>query len=231
MKSTTFIAILLTLLTLLLIVGAAALFLLQGRQDMQTDALLLQSEIEGQNQTIAELQTTAAAREMALATAEAAVATRDAALAENQSVLATRETELAESESTAAAMAATLEAKEEAQAPLVEIVSPQLGAVVTTDTALQVIVVGLSVQGVKRLDLAVGTRSFEIPGNGEAYDVFNRSIPGLMPGTLVITATMTTDDSQTVQDSVRIVVRRAEPPQESNDTQGRPSAPVADLAR
>lgn len=221
MKSTTFIAILLTLLTLLLVTGATIIFLFQGRQEIQNQVMDLQSDIEQQERTFAELQTTAAAREMVLATSEAALTTTEAALNENQGVLATREAAFAALEAAQEDAAATAEAQppERDEPPIVEIVSPQLGADVTADAVLQIIVVGLSTDGIERLDLMVGDRTFEHEAEGETYRVFNRGVPNLSPGTLRITATLTTGANETVEDTVRVLVRSVEPEQNSNDTQ------------
>lgn len=232
MKSTTFIAILLTLLTLLLVTGATIIFLVQGRQAMQNQVLDLQSDIEQQERTFAELQTTAAAREMVLATSEAARETSEAAFNESQTLLATREAALAELEAAQEEAAATVEAQPtpREEPPIVEIISPQLGTDVTADSVLQIIVVGLSTDGIERLDLMVGDRAFEHEADGETYRVFNRGVPNLSPGALRITATLTTGADETVEDSVRVLVRSAEPEQDgNNDTQGSISAPAAAL--
>ncbi len=242
MKSTTFIAVLLTLLSLLLIVGATTLFLVQDRQEMQTDAFLMQAEIEGHNQTIIQLQTTAAAREMMLATSEALVTTRDAEVSQSESFIATQQAELEqqqttlnELEDTLSGLEATLEAERALvsdESPLVQIVSPLNGAVVTTDNSLEILVVGGYSQGVDNVSILVGDRpSFTIQDNGEAFRLYQHSVPGLSAGLLVITATLTTVDNQTVSDRVRITVRDSEPQQDSNGTQGSVSWFVADLPR
>ena len=231
MKSTAFIATLLTLLTLLLVVGAAALFLLQGWQKLQTDTRLLQSEVEGHNQTIVVLQTTAAAREMALATSGASLTTRDSELGQSQSLLATREVELEQGQAMLNDLAATLEAERELvseEPPLLEIISPLNGAVITTDDALQILIAGGYSQGIDSLSIFVGDRSpTTIQNNGDAFRLFRHNVPGLVPGQLAITATLTTADNQTVSDRVRITVRSPEPQQD--DTQGLISSPLADL--
>lgn len=229
MKSTTFIAILLTLLTLLLVTGAAVIFLLQGRGAMQSQMLELQRDVEQQERTFAELQTTAAAREMVLSTSEAARATTETALDENQALLATREAQVAELEAAQEEARATAEAEPTPrdEAPIVEIVSPQPGVDITADSALQIIVVGLSTDGIEGLELMVGDRSFEHDADGETYRVFSRGVPNLTPGTLVITATLTTGANDLVQDSVRVLVRGGEPEPNGTDTEGSLSAPAA----
>lgn len=232
MKSTTFIAILLTLLTLLLVTGAAVIFLIQGQGAMQDQVLDLQGDIEQQERTFAELQTTAAAREMVLATSEAALETTEAELDESQALLATREAALAELEAAQEAEAATAEAEPTArdEPSTVEIVSPQPGADITTDSALQIIVVGFSLDGIERLELMVGDRSqpFEHEADGETHIIFTRGVPNLSAGTLRITATLTTSANETVQDTVRVLVRDVEPEPDSDDTEGAILAPVAD---
>ena len=238
MKSTTFVAILLTLLTLLLVTGATVFFLWQGRQDMQRDVGLQQSEIEGQKQTIAQLQTTAAAREMGLATHEAAQATseavqatRDMELAQMQGLLATREAELAQVQAEAADALATFQAQQEVGdgPPPLEILHPAFGASVNTDTLLPVIVVGSAADGISRMEVVVGdqepiVREF---ANGETYYVFRRTISDLESGELVITATLTTGNNRTVQDSVRLFVNDTGIEEDGNGTQGLLGATVA----
>lgn len=232
MKSTTFIAILLTLLTLLLVTGAAIIFLIQGRGAMQDQVLDLRSDIEQQERTFAELQTTAAAREMVLATGEAARATTEAALDESQALLATREAELAEVE--AAQQEATATAEAEPTRPeepsTVEIVSPQPGADITTGSALQIIVVGFSTEGIEQLELMVSDRSqpFEHEADGERHVIFTRGVPNLTAGALSITATLTTGANETVQDTVRVLVRDSAPEPDGNDgEEAAMPAPVA----
>lgn len=229
MKSTTFIAILLTLLTLLLVTGATAIFLIQGRGATQSQMLELQGDIEQQERTFAELQTTAAAREMVLATSEAALETSEAELNESRALLATREAELAELEAAQEDATATAEAEptRRDEPPVVEIVSPQPGVNITTDSALQLIIVGLSIDGIDRLDLMVGDRPFVLEADGETYRVFRRGVPNLTPGTLRITATLTTGSNETVQDTIRVLVREAEPEPNGNGTEGAILAPVA----
>lgn len=230
MKSTSFIAILLTLITLLLVTGAAALFLWQGQQDLQRDIQLQQSEIQGHTTTINDLQTTAAAREMALATSEAGLATRDSELLAGQSLLATRDAELAEALATPDVTPTTTpsEAPPADGPPPLEIIHPTEGAIFTTEANLQVVAIGYAPEGLARMELAVGERApfeqtFE---DGDTYFVFRRTVFNLQPGTLFITATITTIDDETETASVRVIVREAAEPQDGN-TQGWRSAPVA----
>lgn len=229
MKSTTFIAILLTLLTLLLVTGAAVIFLIQGQGAMQDQVLDLQGDIEQQERTFAELQTTAAAREMVLATSEAALETTEAELDESEALLATREAALAELEAAQEEATATAEAEPTArdEPSTVEIVSPQPGADITTDSALQIIVVGFSLDGIERLDLIVGDRLFEHEAEGETHVIFTRGVPNLTAGTLRITATLSTGANEMVQATARVLVRDAEPEPDSNETEAAISAAVA----
>lgn len=232
MKTTTFIAILLTLITLLLVTAAATFFLWQGHQDLRRDIQLQQSEIEGHTTTINDLQTTAAAREMALATGEAALATRDAELSESQAALATREGELAEAlatlEVTVTPDATATTASESPVAdgpPQVEIVYPTMGTIVTTDTRLPVIAMGFASEGITRMELVVGDRppaevTFD---DGRTFYIFRRTALNLQEGTLFITATITTSENVTETTSVGITINGVE--QEEGSTQGFYSAP------
>lgn len=214
MKSTSFIAVLLTLLMLLLVTGAAAWFLFQGRADFERDMQLQQTELEGHVQTINDLQTTAAAREMVIATGEAQAATRDAQLSESEALLATREAELEAALATTAApepkpTLATEPAGSDGP-PRLEIINPLFGATVTTDATLPVIIIASAEEGMEQLELVVGDRPpvSETFSEGETYAVFRRSIFNLDPGALVITATLTTAE-ETESTSVRIFVQDA----------------------
>lgn len=233
MKTTTFIAILLTLITLLLVTGAAAFFLWQGHQDLQRDMQLQQSEIEGLTTTINDLQTTAAAREMALATGEAALATRDAELSDSQASLATREAELAEAlatpEVTATPEATATPTSESSLVdgpPRLEIVHPTFGLIVNTETNLQVIAIGYAPEGIMGMELLVGDRQpFQVEFSDiDSYHVFRRNVSELEPGPLFITATVTTTNDVTETTSIRIFVEEAE---QDVGAQGLRSAPVA----
>ena len=216
MKSTTFIAILLTFLMLLLVAVAAAFFLWQGQQDLRSDLQLQQAEINGQEQMINELQNTAAAREMAQSTDEARVTALETELLGAQDQLATRDAELAEA-------LATLQAEPEATntpdaqpapgqgPPPLEILFPTFGTTVSSDANLPIIVIAAAAEGIANIEVQVGDRPplIETLDDDPSFAVFQRNIFNLQSGQLNITATVTTADGDREETSVRIFVNEA----------------------
>lgn len=234
MKQTSIIATLLTLLSLLLVAGAAVVFLLQGRQELRTDILLLESEIEGQNQMMAQIQTTAAAREMALSTSQALLSTSEIQRATSEALVATRENELAQSQQALDDLAATHEAVLQAQSvdpPWIDIVSPESDDVVDAETSLEIEVIASHRQGLQDLRLEVGPHAITFQGNGDTFRLFPHTTSPLEPGALTITATVTAANEQTASDVVSITVR-PRPDEDEQDAQSRwLLLPVAALPR
>ena len=240
MKSTTFVAVLLVLLSLLLVIGAATLFLLQGRRTLLEETESLESQLQSQNMTHSQLQTTVDAQ-------AAALQTQEASLSQSLLQLATRDAQLTEAQTAAEAATqgaaqATLEAtptpepqvQEEGGPPVLDILSPTNGVSVASDSPIPLIVVAFTSMGVERIEVEISDRQETLTesGNGETYAVMNRRVFDPMPGPLTITATLTTIDSQSIHRSIQILVNSpAEPNGTEDDTQGLLSAPVADLRR
>ncbi len=213
MKSTTFIALLLTLLMLLLVTGAAALFLWQGHRDLQSDVTRLELEVEGQMQEMNNLQTTAAAREMVIATAQAQATVLAAQAAEAEALLATREAELAEALATPAATARPTAGVEAGNGPpRLEILYPAFGTTIASDVNVLVIVIAAAEEGIASIEVQAGDRPplSELFDDGETFAVFRRSFFNLEPGPRNITATLTTADGVSEETSIRIFVSEAQ---------------------
>lgn len=210
MKSTTFIAILLTFLMLLLVTGAAAFFLWQGQQDLQTELQLQQAELNSRVQTVNELQTTAAAREMDRATSEATIAGLEAQIVQAGAQLATSQAELA------TAQAATPEAVETPTAqpgpvsgpPQLQILYPKQFASVTSDVGLLVIVIASTDQGISSVAVQLGERQPQVKTyDGATFAIYEHSFPNIEAGTLEITAVMTSTTGTTEDTSLRVTVQ------------------------
>lgn len=231
MKQTGIIASLLTLLSLLLVVSAAVVFLFQGRQELRQENVRLQAEIADQNRTISQVQSTAAAREMVLVTSQSRAATREVLVATNQAqaataeaMLATRENELAQSRLAIEELeevAATREAEmatRSAELPEVSIIRPLPETVISEDDALEIFVIAGHPEGIDYLRIVVGDRPVNFQGDGEAYRVFDYRATLLSPGPLTITATITSTNQLTANDVVRVTVGGEQPSE--GDTQG-----------
>lgn len=94
MKNATFIAILLTLIMLLLVVGAAAIFLQQGREELVDEQATLTAELAGLKATLADresdivvLQSQAESQGPTLASSEAQLQTRSAEIEANEATI------------------------------------------------------------------------------------------------------------------------------------------------
>lgn len=238
MKQTGIIASLLTLLSLLLVVSAAVVFLYQGRQELQRERVRLEGELAEQNRTISQIQSTAVAREMALVTGESRLATSEALATRNEALaatsaalLSTREAELAQSQLALEQLRATREAElatRRLQPPLVSIIRPLPDTVVPEDASLEIFVAGGHPQGIDHLRIVVGDRPVTFQDNGESYRIFDYRVTLLPPGPLTITATITGANQVTASDVVNVTVRGEEPAQGDTDTQGlRALPPVA----
>ncbi|HSM57539.1 MAG TPA: OmpH family outer membrane protein [Candidatus Sulfomarinibacteraceae bacterium] len=199
MKQTSIIAALLTFFSLLLVLGAAVFFLYQGRQELQQHITALQDDLEGQQQSLSEFQTTAAARDMALSTAQALLATREAELV-------TRDEAMEQLQATREAELATRAHEEAGEAPLVRIVQPADGEEFTADVTLEVIVVAGHRDGMRSLRLEVGARDVTFQNNGDDFRIFSHRVLTLPEGQLPITATVTSATGVTASHVVNVVV-------------------------
>lgn len=230
MKSTTFIAVLLTLLSLLLIVGATALFLFQGRRELLNEINGLQDSILERDSNLDQLRVTVEAQESELQT-------RQATLDQSLLQLGARQNDLEEAQAALEALQATraAETPPATSMPVVDILSPTGGISVSSDSELTLIVVAFAADGVERIDVEIGDNlgAFAQASDGEPYVVMRRLVSDLTPGNLTITATLTTSANQIQRSSIQIVVTEAtpEPVETPEATQSLLAAPVAALRR
>ena len=203
MKSTTFIAISLTLLMLLLVLVGALTFLWQDRQETVAETTRLYEERMSVAATATIVRSYLTAREEGLATAqsEGTAAAIDLAQARstNLALEGTREGLLAE-RSILATRAASLEAVL-LQPPSVAIIAPRPGAAVfpERDGDEEPIVVAAShPQGIRALRLTLGAQQEQFAADGEPFRVFTYTLPSpLAPGIYTVTATITASNNLT----------------------------------
>lgn len=213
MKSISIIAALLTFFSFLLILAAAVLFLLQGRQELRATIFDLQEEVRAQNQSINQFQSTAAARDMLLSTTQAQLSTAEA-------VLSTREAELAQSQEALDNLQATQTAEASASAgelPLVEILQPEDGARIAAGDPLELLIAGGHPDGIDNLQLEIGGRTFTLQNNasqsgGDNYRLFSHRVLSPTPGLLIITATLTSNSNLSASSVVSVTVQEEPTP-------------------
>ncbi|MFW6070264.1 MAG: hypothetical protein ACOC9X_04375 [bacterium] len=199
MKRTSIVAVFLTLFSLLLVLGAAVFFLFQGRQELQQEITELHGDLEGQQESLSEFQTTAAARDMALSTAQALLSTREAELV-------TRDAAWEQLQTTREAELATRASEESGDVPLVRIVQPVDGQEFGAEDTLEVIVVAGYRDGMRSVRLEVGARDVTFQNNGDDFRIFSHRVLTLPEGQLPITATVTSADGVTASDVINVVV-------------------------
>jgi hypothetical protein len=243
MKQSSIIAILLTFLSLLLVLGAAVVFLFQARGNLRADVTRLENETNSLNLTLAEVQGTAAARDMTLATRESELATQEAQMATavavatgQQAALATsvaaEATGVAVQAASAAAQAtgeAALQALEATRAaelaasaaapPLVRIIAPENGAQVES-TALTIVVGAGHPDGIGDLLLRVGRRPVTLSAGADDFRVFTHTTGALATGPLTVTATITSSNGVANSDSITVNVVNPRLPSNPDDEIG-----------
>ncbi|MDX1662853.1 MAG: hypothetical protein R3272_03605 [Candidatus Promineifilaceae bacterium] len=188
MKNSSFIAILLTLIMLLLVAGGTIFFLFQSQQALETEVEQLTVEAADLDNAVAVFQAQAAAREVTIATLEATLSTREAESALRATTVA----------------GAGIE-----EPPFVEIAHPRSGAIVTADTLPEVLVFTGHPLGVVSAALLLdGQIVAEVEsGPGERNLVLTHSLaPPLAPGQHVLTATVTAANALTRSEAIIFTV-------------------------
>jgi hypothetical protein len=211
MKTSAFTAILLTFVMVILVLGAAVLFLWQGRELLIHDVTNLSTEVAGANSTATAVRAYVDAREADLSTGEALQATTEAALATSEadyeSSLQTRES-VAASRATLAAQSATQEALlAPLEAPYVAIAYPEDGARFSTSSSVPLVITAGHPQGVDQVALLGLGDTILLPGSSDPYRVYNHRLePPLEPGEYIITATVTSRSRLTATDTLHFTV-------------------------
>jgi hypothetical protein len=214
MKTSAFIATLLTFLMVILVLGAAVFFLWQGRQLLRNEVTSLASEVASAASTATAVRAYAEARDAAAATSETVRATSEAALATSQAGLASSE-QTRESMSLARATLQAQSATQEAMlgrlsVPYVEFGFPEDEASVTANSSLQLVVAVGHPSGIDRLALYGLGDTVLLPGGSSPYRVYTHRLePPLAVGTYTITATVTSRNQESASDMLRFTVVRA----------------------
>jgi hypothetical protein len=211
MKTSAFIATLLTFLMVILVLGAAVFFLWQGRQILDGEVAGLETSIVSGNSTATAMRAYADAREAAAGTSEALQATSDAALATSE---AAYETSMLTSEAVSlsrATLAAQSATQERILAPLsipyVTFARPADGAFFTTSNRVELIIMVGHPYGIDRVALYGLGDTVLLPGGSDPYRVYTHQIePPLTPGTYTITATITSRNQLTASDTLQFSV-------------------------
>ena len=226
MKSTTFVAILLTFLSLLLVLVAAVTFLWQGRQLAATRLSLLQEERAASEATATIVRSYLAAREEGLATAHALATTTAADLAQSQRAYLALEATSTAGRVERAALATRVASLEAVflQPPSVAIISPRPGPRLQEENpagAEQIVVAGSHPQGISGLQLSLAGDQTSFAASGETFRVFSYTLPApLSPGLYTVTATITATNNLTATTTALFDV--SEPVgEESDDPQSR----------
>ena len=203
MKSTTFVAILLTFLMLLLVLAGAITFLWQDRQETAIVTTRLHTEKVDLEATATVVRSYLSAREEGLATAQAEGTATALELAQaeanNQALEGTREGLLAEQ----ALMGTRTASLEEVllQPPSVAIVSPRPDTVLLEEAASndeQVVVAASHPQGISTLRITLDGQQERFAAAGEPLRVFTYTLPSpLAPGLYTVTATITATNNLT----------------------------------
>jgi hypothetical protein len=211
MKTSAFIATLLTFLMVILVLGAAVFFLWQGRQLLEGDVTSLSADIASANSTATAVRAYVDAREAALGTSEALRATSEEALATSQAELAgsqlTRDS-ISLSRATLAAQNATQEALLAPMAtPYVAFAYPDQGTTVTANSSMQVVIAVAHPSGIDRLALDGLGNTVLLPGGSEPYRVYSHRVePPLTPGDHIITATVTSRNKESASNTLQFTV-------------------------
>ena len=213
MKTSGFIATLLTFLMVILVLGAAVFFLWQGRQLLMNEVAGLASEVASAASTATAARAYGDARDAAAATSEVLRATSEAALATSQAGLASSE-QTRESMSLARATLLAQSATQEAMLgrlsfPYVEFGFPEDGASVTANSSLQLVIAVGHPSGIDRLALYGLGDTVLLPGGSSPFRVYNHRLePPLTAGIYTITATVTSRNQESASDTLSFTVVR-----------------------
>lgn len=211
MKTSAFIATLLTFLMVILVLGAAVFFLWQGRQLLEGDVASLSEEVASANSTATAVRAYVDAREADLSTTEAVRATTEAALATSEAnyerSLQTAEA-MAASRATLVAQSATQEAiLAPLETPYITIAYPEDGSTFTPGSSVLLVITAAHPQGVDRVALRGYGDMVLLPGGSEPYRVYNHRLdPPLQPGDYTLTATVTSRNQLTAVDTLHFTV-------------------------
>lgn len=162
MKSSTSIAIALTLLMLLLVFAAAVYFLIQGQQSLKNDLEGANDQVRTVEKQQAEIELRSAAAQSTLDTLEVS-GTLSAAenvglteqLANSDQLNLTREAKGVQLTTDLTNANATVESFE-SQAPLVKIVSPEVDKELIADQPVELIIVATDHSGLNSIDFTIG---------------------------------------------------------------------------
>lgn len=217
MKSTTFVAILLTFLTLLLVLVAAVTFLWQGRQQAAERLTRLQQEKGELQATATIVRSYLSAREEGLATAQAQATVMTAELAVARAAYfdleGTRMAVEAEREDLSTRVA-SLEAVF-LEPPSVAILAPPPGTALPgiSEAGAEIVVAGSHPRGIGSLQLLLGDDAMVFAADGEQFRVFSYTVPALAPGLYTVTATITATNNLTATATSSFRVREPALPQ------------------
>lgn len=224
MKTSAFVATLLTFLMVILVLGAAAFFLWQGRQLLRDEADGRATEMASVASTATAVRAYADARDQAAATSEALRATSEAALATSEAGLTSSE-QTRESMSLARATLQAQSATQEAMLsgladPYVEFAYPEDGASVSASSGLQLVIAVGHPSGIDRLALVGLGDTVLLPGGSTPFRIYRHLLePPLTVGSYTITATVTSRTQESASDTLSFTVVQAPtmaPPAESN---------------
>lgn len=203
MKATTFIAILLTMLMALLVLIAAVIFLLQGRQQLETRANAVATERAELEGTRVQLEANLGSESTALLASQAQLNTRDAEFISLSSQVIQLEQEL---DAATAALATALQPAatptpdaEMLAAPTVEFISPRPDEIIPVNTPAEIVFIVYHAQGIGSVHMEVGEEVLEdVLANGEQFRRFNvpyefseTEFPVTQPVVISIVATST----------------------------------------
>ncbi|MDT8305417.1 MAG: hypothetical protein RRC07_05730 [Anaerolineae bacterium] len=211
MKTSAFIATLLTFLMVLLVLAAAVLFLWQGRQRLEEQVTGLETGVASAASTATAVRAYADAREAAAGTSEALLATSEAALATSQAEYDTSimtSEAVSHSRATLAAQSATQEAVlAPLAAPYVSFAYPNDGTVFTTNSRVQLVIAVGHPYGIDRLALYGLGDTVLLPGGSDPYRVYNHQLdPPLSQGSYTVTATITSRNQLSASDTLSFSV-------------------------
>lgn len=211
MKTSAFLATLLTFVMVILVLAAAIFFLWQGKQLLEGQVTTLEADIAGANSTATAVRAYGDARDAAAGTSEALRATSEAARATTQtefdsSMLTSEAVSL--SRATLSAQNATQEAVLSAvEKPYISFAYPDEGAVLSTSSGVQLVIAVGHPYGIDRVALEGLGDMVLLPGGSEPYRLYTHELEApLSQGTYTITATVTSRNQLTASDTLHFSV-------------------------